>query len=186
MKKLSLLILFFLFFLSFFNTSYGQENKLIDSGLKVNDSESINTDEVLKQYLGLFTGSLGVFGIELTIDGGKINPSLDDAFNASLYFRQKSGNINRYILGLDLGTRLYKAIIKKQLYIFAGFNVGIDYDSYGGPGFMFGPTRSEIIAFVFPSFGFMQKLGSYTFFGEIKPFYYDNPSVLLKLGFGIN
>jgi hypothetical protein len=135
-----------------------------------------------KQYVSIYGGSLGIFGADINIYPEEIKTFL----NASVYFRKKSEQNERYIMGLEAGPKLFFDLSKK-IYIFLGLNIGFDVDSYGGPGFMFGPSDAEIKNYIGPNIGLKIILGQLAIVAQIEQLFYGgNDSVtLIRCGLGI-
>jgi hypothetical protein len=140
-----------------------------------------------KGYLGIFDGSLGMFGLELNMDGGRINNAIDGLFYSSIYTRQRWVAGDPYILGLEAGARAcnQKELFEK-IYVYGGVGVGFDIYSSGGPGFMFGPTDSETNIYLSPAVGMVANLAWLAVFCEAKSIIYSTNSLVLgKIGIGM-
>lgn len=135
-----------------------------------------------KQYFSLFGGSLGMYGLDINIYLGELSPFI----GAAIYFRKKSEQNDRLIMGIEVGPKLFVSKIGNA-YIFTGINVGFDVDSYGGPGFMFGPSDAEVKNYIGPNIGLKMLLGQLAVLAQIEQIYYGNNEsmMLFRCGVGI-
>jgi hypothetical protein len=163
--------------------SYGDKTSENVYGLKILSKPTW----IEKQYLALYSGSLGIFGVEANFASDFIGAlsirGMTCFFNGSLYFRKKAADLDAYIMATELGARIFTEKILDRMFLFGGVNIG--YDTEGRK--YEGPTVGESRIYLGPNVGLKYLLGHYSIISQVEYVAYSNSNnvLLFKIGLGI-